>query len=100
MLLAIIRTNVIIMSRQVALDKGTYERLVVLSGELTAMTRKSITFGMTVSCAISLLETMLKTPVVNDFFKESIRSSTLESSEEFVSIWKWVATKALREESP
>jgi len=88
------------MARQVALDKDTYERLVSLSGELTAMTRKSVTFGMTVSCAISLLDTMLKTPTINNFFKESIRSSNLESSEEFVGIWKLVATKAFREEAP
>lgn len=88
------------MARQVALDNDTYERLVALSGELTAITRKGITFGMTVSCAISLLETMLNTPAINNIFKEGLRSSDLKSSEEFISIWKWVATKAFREELP
>ena len=87
------------MTRQVALDENTYERLVALSGELTAITRKSITFGMTASCAISLLETMLRTPAIDSLFKERLRSSNLKSSEEFTGIWKWVATKAFREKS-
>lgn len=87
------------MARQVALDANTYEQVVALSGELTAITRKSITFGMTVSCAISMLETILKTPVISHLFKDRLRVSDINSSDEFTDIWKWVATKALSKES-
>ena len=86
------------MARQVALDTNTYERVVALSGELTAMTRKSITLGMTVSCAVSFLETVLRTPVIYHLFKGRLQVSDLKSSDEFIDIWKWVATKASTEE--
>jgi len=87
------------MARQVALDTNTYERVVALSGELTAITRKSTTLGMTVSCAVSMLETVLKNPVIHHLFKDRLQVSDLNSSDEFIDIWKWVATKALTKES-
>ena len=87
------------MAKQVALDTNTYGRVVALSGELTAITRKSITLGMTVSCAVSILETILKTPAIYHLFKDRLRVSDLNSSDEFIDIWKWVATKAFTKKS-
>jgi len=82
------------MARQVALDSYTYERLVALSGQLTSITKRNITLGMTVSCAISLLETILNTPALGEPFRDRLRSMGFKSPNEFIDVWKWIATKA------
>jgi hypothetical protein len=76
------------MAKQIAVDTETYQRLVSLSGKLTAVAKKQITLGLTVGYSAALAEVFLQDPRIESAFLDNI-----QNSKDPLSTWNLVVRK-------
>ena len=71
------------MAKTVSLNELTYSKLAALSGELTIMSEKPISLGLTVHIALITFETLIENREKRKRLEEKLKHLRISSAEDF-----------------